>query len=193
MSFLFSCKLLIVGGGSGGATVSARFARTLNPKEIIVVEPSETHYYQPLFTLVGGGILSLKNTQIPTHRALPTGVRWLRDSVTAFNPTSNSVTTANGDVIAYDFMLVAAGVELLYNKIPGLVEGLKTESSGVCSNYSPEYVDKTFRSLVEFEEGNAIFTYPNTPVKCPGAPQKICYIAEHYLRKVRSSTLSNIF
>lgn len=58
---------------------------------------------------------------------------------------------------------------------------------GVCSNYSPKYVERTFRALKDFKSGNAIFTYPNTPVKCPGAPQKVCYITEDYLRRVSAS------
>lgn len=69
-------------------------------------------------------------------------------------------------------------------QVPGLVEALNIPNSGVCSNYSPNHVNKTYEALQKFESGNAIFTFPNTPVKCPGAPQKIAYISEHFFRKV---------
>lgn len=67
-------------------------------------------------------------------------------------------------------------------KIPGLLEGLQTEGSGVCSIYSPHYVEKTFLEIKRIKSGNAVFTFPNTPVKCAGAPQKIMYLAEDYLK-----------
>lgn len=43
---------------------------------------------------------------------------------------------------------------------------------------------KTWKALQEFKEGNAVFTFPNTPVKCAGAPQKIMYLSDAFLRKV---------
>ena len=56
----------------------------------------------------------------------------------------------------------------------------------VCSNYSPVYVKKTFPAIQNLEKtgGNAIFTFPMPPLKCPGAPQKISYMTDDYLRKV---------
>lgn len=67
-------------------------------------------------------------------------------------------------------------------QIKGLPEAFETP--GVGSNYSPLYVNNTFESLKNFKQGNAIFTFPATPIKCAGAPQKIMYIADEYLRKV---------
>ena len=54
----------------------------------------------------------------------------------------------------------------------------------VCSNYHPTYVRKTFPALEAIQSGNAIFTFPNTPIKCAGAPQKIMYLGEEIFRKV---------
>ena len=68
----------------------------------------------------------------------------------------------------------------------GLVDALEKPGSGVCSNYAYEHVGKTWRAIQDFGSGNAVFTFPNTPVKCAGAPQKIMYITEQHLRKVWS-------
>jgi sulfide:quinone oxidoreductase len=68
-------------------------------------------------------------------------------------------------------------------QIKGLPEAFSTD--GVCSIYHPDYVSSTFRAIENFPGGNAIFTFPNTPIKCAGAPQKICYLTDAYLRKVR--------
>ena len=70
-------------------------------------------------------------------------------------------------------------------QIKGLPEAFDTP--GVCSNYSPDYVGKTMEALRQFKEGNAIFTFPNPPIKCPGAPQKAMYISDQYLRDVSST------
>lgn len=51
-------KILIVGGGTAGITVAARLTRKISGSDIAIIEPSDKHYYQPLWTLVGGGIFS---------------------------------------------------------------------------------------------------------------------------------------
>lgn len=67
-------------------------------------------------------------------------------------------------------------------QIKGLPEGFAHPKIG--SNYSFKTVEKTWKALQDFKEGNAIFTFPNTPIKCAGAPQKIMYLSEAYFRKV---------
>lgn len=176
-----SCKLLIVGGGTGGCTMAAKLSKY--ERDIIILEPSETHYYQPLFTLIGGGMKTLSQACRSTKSVLPKNVNWIQDKVNSFNPKDNYVTISNGDSIYYDYMVVSVGLQFNYDKIVGLKEALDTKDSGVCTNYSSEYVEKTFKVLKSINDGNAIFTFPNTPVKCAGAPQKIMYICEDYLRK----------
>ncbi|KAK6625784.1 hypothetical protein RUM43_006083 [Polyplax serrata] len=178
-----TCKLLVIGGGSGGCSIAAKFAPKLGKDNVVVVEPSDVHYYQPMFTLIGGGMKSLEDARKPMADVLPKDVDWVQDSVQKIEPQGNYVTTLSGKRINYEYMIVAAGLKVDYTRVPGLVESLNMPGSGVCSNYSPEYVEKTYKALMSFEEGNLVFTFPNTPVKCAGAPQKICYIAEHYLRK----------
>jgi len=185
-----SCKVLIIGGGSGGCTMAAKLSK--HKCDVIVLEPSKTHYYQPLFTLIGGGMKTLSQSCRPTELVLPNNVKWIRSKVDSFNPNDNKVTTSDGDTINYDYMVVSVGLKYDYDQIPGLKEALDTEDSGVCTNYSPMYVEKTYRTLQSFRSGNAIFTFPNTSIKCAGAPQKIMYIAEDYLRKKGKRDQANI-
>jgi len=173
--------VLIIGGGSGGCTMAAKLSK--HERNIIVLEPSKIHYYQPLFTLIGGGMKTLSQSCRSMESVLPKNVKWIRDKVNSFNPNDNIITTSNGDTINYDYMVVSIGLKNDYDQIPGLKEALDVEDSGVCTNYSPMYVEKTYQTLQSFCNGNAIFTFPNTPIKCAGAPQKIMYITEDYLRK----------
>ncbi|KAJ3595897.1 hypothetical protein NHX12_002309 [Muraenolepis orangiensis] len=75
-------------------------------------------------------------------------------------------------------------------KIKGLPEAFDHPKIG--SNYSVQTVEKTWKALQNFKEGNAIFTFPNTPVKCAGAPQKIMYLTDAYLRKTGKRTNAKI-
>ncbi|XP_059620369.1 sulfide:quinone oxidoreductase, mitochondrial [Phlebotomus argentipes] len=179
------CKVLVVGGGSGGCSVSAKLSSKLGPGKVVILDPAESHYYQPMFTLIGGGMKKLEDSVTPMKETLPSLATWVQDSVMQFEPEANTVITKKGDRIEYEEMVIAVGLELRYDKVPGLVEALAIPGGKVCSNYSPKYVNRTLEALNNFQQGNAIFTFPNSPVKCPGAPQKAAYLAEHYLRRAK--------
>ncbi|XP_076764864.1 sulfide:quinone oxidoreductase, mitochondrial-like [Xylocopa sonorina] len=179
-----SCKVLVVGGGTGGCSIAAKFANTFkDPNQVVIIEPNDMHYYQPMFTLIGGGIRSFEDSKKPMKDTLPKNGKWLQENVMSFEPTQNQVTTSNGDVVQYEIMIVAMGLQLYWEKIPGLVETLKDGMSQVCSIYGSDTVVNVFPKIARTTSGTAIFTFPNSPVKCPGAPQKIAYIAEEYFRK----------
>ncbi|KAJ1519394.1 hypothetical protein ONE63_004686 [Megalurothrips usitatus] len=178
-----SCQLLIVGGGAAGCSLAAKFAPKLGPNKVMVLDPADVHYYQPLFTLVGGGVCSVDSTVRPMASVLPKDAVWVKDQAVSFSPSDNVVRTKNGCSIKYDMLVLALGIQLNFSKVEGLLEALNTPGSGVASNYSPKYVPKTFQELQSFSKGNAIFTCPSTPIKCGGAPQKAAYLSEHFLRK----------
>jgi sulfide:quinone oxidoreductase len=180
-------QIVIVGGGTGGISVAARLSRALERPDIAILEPSETHYYQPLWTLVGGGAATKESTARAEADLIPHGATWIRDAAVAFDPERNTVTTAGGRRIRYDYLVVAPGIQLDWAKIDGLPAALGKD--GVCSNYSYDTVDSTWKFIRGLRQGTAIFTNPNTPVKCGGAPQKIMWLAEHHFRRtgVRSA------
>ncbi|XP_014254860.1 sulfide:quinone oxidoreductase, mitochondrial isoform X1 [Cimex lectularius] len=178
-----SCKLLVLGGGTGGCTVASKFACKLGKDKVIIVEPTLEHYYQPMLTLIGGGIKKLDDAKRQMKDVLPKGAIWVNDRVVYIEPGTNTVRTENGTEISYEYLVIALGIDMNFNKIPGLVEGLEENNSQVCSNYSPKYVNKTFKSLQKIKKGQAVFSFPNTPVKCAGAPLKACLISEDYFRK----------
>ncbi|XP_022913105.2 sulfide:quinone oxidoreductase, mitochondrial-like [Onthophagus taurus] len=178
-----NCKVLVVGGGTGGCTVAAKLTKWMKKDEVIVLEPADKHYYQPLFTLCGGGIKTVQDSYKSMQSVLPPKAKWIKKAAGKFDPDSNTVTTVDGDIITYDVLVVATGLQLRYEKIPGLVDALE-KFNNVGSIYLPQYAEKTFKVLQGFKDGDAIFTYPQSPVKCPGAPQKICYISEDVLKSM---------
>ncbi len=172
-------KIVIVGGGTAGISVAARLCK--NNSDVAIIEPSEKHYYQPLWTLVGGGIVPKETTERDEKDYIPAGAVWIKDKVAEFLPDENALVTESGKKIEYDYLVVAAGIQLDWAKVEGLPEALGKD--GVCSNYSYQTVEKTWEFIRSFRGGNAIFTQPDTPIKCGGAPQKIAYLAEDYFRK----------
>ncbi|MFZ6178305.1 NAD(P)/FAD-dependent oxidoreductase [Nannocystis pusilla] len=174
-------KIVIVGGGTGGITVASRLARALAQPDIAIVEPSDRHYYQPLWTLVGGGAATKESTVRPESGLIPRGATWIRDAVVEFQPEQRRLVTRDGRRLGYDWLVVAPGIQLDWHKIDGLSAALGRD--GVCSNYSFDFVDRTWEFIRGLRQGRAIFTMPNTPVKCGGAPQKIMWLAEHHFRR----------
>lgn len=174
-------QVVIVGGGTGGITVAAQLLQTKQFENIAIIEPSSVHYYQPLWTLVGGGVFPREKSCKKESEVIPNGVHWIKDSVTKFHPEDNSVETASLQKIHYEYLIVSPGMEIFWDRIKGLRETIGNE--GVCSNYSYETVESTWRQMEQFTGGRAIFTFPNTPIKCGGAPQKIMYLFEDYLRR----------
>uniref|UniRef100_A0A6Q2YRR3 Sulfide:quinone oxidoreductase, mitochondrial n=1 Tax=Esox lucius TaxID=8010 RepID=A0A6Q2YRR3_ESOLU len=185
-------KVLVLGGGSGGITMSARMKRKFGAENVAVVEPSEMHYYQPIWTLVGAGAKSLASSGRPTASVMPPGVRWVKSKVQEIMPDTNTVKTDNGMKISYEYLIVALGLQLHYEKIKGLPDIEDWVKFKIGSNYSVQTVEKTWKALENFKEGNAVFSFPNTPVKCAGAPQKIMYLTDAYLRKTGKRSKANI-
>jgi len=173
-------KVVVIGGGTGGAFTGSRLARAFSPDQVAIIEPLEVHYYQPLWTLVGAGIMSKEETARPMSSIIPKGVNWIKQKCASFQPETNSLTLESGEEIGYEFLVVAPGIKIDWNKTPG-VEG-NFGKNGICSNYQYDTVDTTWQAMQDFKGGTAVFTMPPPPFKCPGAAQKIMYLAEEWFR-----------
>lgn len=173
-------RVVVVGGGTAGITVAARLVRS-GQRNITVIEPGTTHYYQPLWTLVGGGRASLEESARPEAKVMPKQVRWVRQAATAIDPDAGSVALEDGSAVEYDYLVVCPGIQLDWHKIPGLAETLGR--AGVSSNYVYELAPATWRFIRDLRAGSAVFGLPSGPIKCAGAPQKIAYLAADYWRE----------
>jgi len=173
-------KIVVVGGGTAGISVAARLRRA-GETDVAVVEPSDTHYYQPLWTLVGGGRAPIRASARPEASVMPKGVAWIKAHAEGFDPENNSLTLATGAAVEYDYLVVCPGIQLDWNKIPGANEAVNGPFAS--SNYSYDLAPKTWRLIRPLRRGTAVFTMPAGPIKCAGAPQKIAYLACDYWRQ----------
>ncbi len=149
--------------------------------DIAIIEPSDKHYYQPAWTLVGGGDYDVQDTVRAEADFIPKGAKWLKEAVVKLDPDNNAVQTDKGNRYTYDYLVVCPGIQLDWHKVKGIDGHLG--KNGIASNYMYETAPYTFECIKSLKKGKAIFTQPITPVKCGGAPQKITYLACDYWRK----------
>jgi sulfide:quinone oxidoreductase len=170
-------RIVIIGGGSAGITVAARLRRA-GQQDVAVIEPSGVHWYQPLWSLVGGGIVDIDSSARPEAAVMPQGVAWIRDAVASVDPERRTITTRGDVTVGYEVLVVAPGIECDWAGIPGAADTLGRD--GVSSNYRADLAPRTWDFVQGLRRGTALFTMPAGPIKCAGAPQKIAYLASHW-------------
>jgi len=173
--------VVIVGGGAGGLATAASLLKRRADLDIVVIEPRDKHYYQPGWTLVGGGVFDRALTERPMASVMPEGVKWQKSAVAGFEPERNCVVLEDGERIAYRTLVVSPGIKLNWQGIEGLSETLGR--NGVTSNYKFDLAPYTWELVQNFKGGRALFTQPPMPIKCAGAPQKAMYLSCDYWQK----------
>jgi len=174
-------QILIVGGGNAGISSAAKLLLKNKNLNIGIIDPSEKHYYQPAWTLVGAGVFDIKKTIKNQKNFIPEKATWIKDAVDVLDPQNNTVICTSGKKFSYDVMILCPGIQLDWDKIKGLKETLG--KNNVSSNYSLATAPYTWEMIKNFKGGRAIFTNPVSPIKCGGAPHKIMYLAVDYWRK----------
>lgn len=172
-----SFDIVIVGGGSAGIAAAASILKRNRSISLAIIEPSDDHYYQPGWTMVGAGVFSPESTHRSEGQLIPRQAKWIKESVASFDPGKNRLALGDGRLIAYHVLIVCPGLQLDWGAITGLTEALG--SGGVTSNYRYDLAPYTDRLVREFAGGRALFTQPPMPIKCAGAPQKAMYLSCH--------------
>lgn len=117
-------QILIVGGGAAGIAVAASLHKRDASLNIAIIEPSPTHYYQPGWTMVGAGVFKKEETVRPTASVMPSFVTHITGTVASFQPDENSVTLEDGEMLSYEYLVVAAGLKLDWAAIEGPEDAL---------------------------------------------------------------------
>jgi sulfide:quinone oxidoreductase len=177
-------SVVIVGGGAAGIAVAASLKSRKPGMNIAILDPADVHYYQPGWTMVGGGVFEASTTARTMASLIPKGVHWIKSAVAAFEPQNNAVILDGCRVVKYDRLIVCPGLKLDWHGIEGLVDTLG--KNGVTSNYRYDLAPYTWELVSKMREGRALFTQPPMPIKCAGAPQKALYLSgDHWHRTGR--------
>ncbi|WP_322039262.1 TIGR01244 family sulfur transferase [Burkholderia diffusa] len=176
--------IVIVGAGAAGVAVASSLLARDASLDIAVIDPAETHYYQPGWTMVGAGVFRPDTTARRIVDLLPRGVKWIQAAVAGFEPDAHTVVLDGCRRIGYRKLIVCPGLKLDWHAIDGLAETLGR--NGVTSNYRYDLAPYTWELVQAFRGGNALFTQPPMPIKCAGAPQKAMYLScDHWRRTGR--------
>jgi sulfide:quinone oxidoreductase len=199
-----SAHIVIAGSGLGGIAVANRLSQLLDGARITIVDRKEEHNYQPGYTLVATGIWPVDKVRGRNADYQPAGATWVRDMAAGFEPASNTLVTAGGQRIRYDFLVVATGVHLDYAQIEGM-DVAAIGKNGLASVYaSPQAAEASWGAMQAFAQsgGQALMTLPATPLKCAGAPLKMTFMLRDRLREAGTvgrsridfeSALGNVF
>ena len=184
--------VVIVGAGAAGIAVASSLLGRDASLDIAIIDPADIHYYQPGWTLVGGGVFEASDTVRTLSSVLPAKVHWIKAAVAAFEPERNVVVLEGCRVIEYKRLIVCPGLKLDWHKVEGLVDTLGKH--GVTSNYRFDLAPYTWQLVQQMKEGRALFTQPPMPIKCAGAPQKALYLsADHWNRNGRLKNIDIAF
>jgi sulfide:quinone oxidoreductase len=185
-------QVVIVGAGSAGIATASSLKSRQPGLEIVLIDPADAHYYQPGWTMVGGGVFEAKSTVRTMASVIPSDVQWIKESVVAFDPESNTLILENGRVVQYEQLIVCPGLKLDWAAIDGLPEALGT--NGVTSNYRYDLAPYTWQLVQQLDAGKALFTQPPMPIKCAGAPQKALYLScDYWLKNKRQGKVKTHF
>ncbi len=168
-------QIVIVGGGSAGIAIASSLLARAGKLDIAIIEPAGSHYYQPGWTMVGGGVFTAASTKRSEASVMPSGVKWIKSAVATFEPEQNQVTLSDGKTVTYERLVVCPGLKLNWAGIEGLEETLG--KNGVTSNYRYDLAPYTWELVQKMRGGKALFTQPAMPIKCAGAPQKAMYLS----------------
>ncbi|HET9644815.1 MAG TPA: TIGR01244 family sulfur transferase [Burkholderiaceae bacterium] len=180
--------IIIIGAGAAGIAVASSLLARQPGLDIAIIDPADVHYYQPGWTLVGGGVFDASMTARTTASLIPRGAHWLKAAVAAFEPERNAVILDGCRIVKYEQLVVCPGLKLDWQGVEGLTETLGR--NGVTSNYRYDLAPYTWQLVQKLRGGRAVFTQPPMPIKCAGAPQKAMYLSADEWR--RAGVLRNV-
>ncbi|KJR40775.1 sulfide:quinone oxidoreductase [Candidatus Magnetoovum chiemensis] len=177
-------RIVVLGGGSAGVMFSNRMRREFSQDEleIIVIERSEKHFYQPAYTLVVFDLDDPKNLVRPTKGLFFDGIKLIIDEAVKINAETNTVYTAKSGEFSYNYLVIATGARYIYDEPAGMKEGLE-KGEDVFTFYTYDGAIKLRDKLKEFKGGTIVSTVCEMPIKCPAAPMKFIMMAEDTFRQ----------
>lgn len=178
-------RIAVVGGGAAGISTAAKLLRWLETPDITIIDPSDLHYYQPGFTLIGGGIYGADDVYKKQADCIPEGAKWIKDSVVEIDPSKNRISTLKSGTVPYDFLVLAPGIQINWDGVEGISRETLGEGDAHCI-YDHQGAVRAWRGMRKFAKngGKGLFFDTYTKHKCGGAPKKICMLTEHLSRKL---------
>jgi sulfide dehydrogenase [flavocytochrome c] flavoprotein chain len=176
-------RVIVVGGGYGGAT-AAKYIRMWSPNlEVLMIERNAEFISCPMSNLVLGGSMTLEDITVSYRGLQRYGVQVIRDDVTGIDVEKKKLRLARGPELAYDRLVVAPGVDFMFEEIPGLDNAEAQERILHAWKSGPEVL--ALRKQLEEMKDGGIFALaiPTLPFRCPPGPyERACQVARYFKR-----------
>ncbi|MFD1509703.1 NAD(P)/FAD-dependent oxidoreductase [Lacimonas salitolerans] len=175
-------RIVILGAGAAGTALANRLVERLDGAEITLVDGRAEHWYQPGFTLIAAGLKPAGYSVSQTTDWLPRGVTLVAEYAAEIDPEANTLTTASGTKLPYDYLVTAPGLVLDWDAIEGFDLSMVGQNGLGAVYAGPEYAAKTWAEMDRFTDsgGKAVFLRPATEMKCAGAPLKYAFLTEDH-------------
>ncbi len=174
-------RIAILGGGVGGTMVANRLARELRSDidrgdvEVVLIGEDANHIYQPGFLYVAFNQAPLERFVRPQTSLLVSGVRFLQMRALRIDADNNSLLFENGDLLTYDYLVIATGSHPTMDTVSGLKEG-------AYSFYTADQAIRLRKALANMTSGRIVIGV-DVPHKCPVAVLEFTLMLDEYLRK----------
>ncbi|WP_329000977.1 NAD(P)/FAD-dependent oxidoreductase [Kribbella sp. NBC_00709] len=173
-------RLVILGGGTAGTIVANKLRRrlALEDWQITVIDRDREHLYQPglLFVPFGGR----EDLRKQRRQLLRNGIQFLIGEVGAVDPEQKSVRLTDGDVVSYDYLVVATGTSSRPDQTPGMLGDEWHRSIHDFYTYDGAFALR--EALQGFTGGRLVVHVVDQPIKCPVAPLEFTFLVEAFLR-----------
>jgi sulfide dehydrogenase [flavocytochrome c] flavoprotein subunit len=185
-----AARIVVVGGGFGGASC-ARALKQIDPKlQVTLVEPNRTFTACPFSNTVIAGLRSIEQQQFTYDKIAADGVTVIAQAATKIDPQARTAGLADGTSLAYDRLVLAPGIDLRFDALPGYDEAAATKMPHAWK--AGEQTLLLRKQLEAMDDGGlVVIAAPANPYRCPPGPyERACLIA-YYLKtkKPRSKLL----
>ena len=176
-------KLVVLGAGTAGTMVVNRLCRMLDCSEwqVTIVDPHETHYYQPGFLFIPFGMYGKGDVVKPKRDFIPTGVQMIKAAADVIEPDRNRVKLTDGRILPYDFLVIATGAQTRPEETPGLQEHEWHKS--IFDFYTIEGALALAKQLRTWPGGRMVVNVVENPIKCPVAPLEFLMLADWFFHE----------
>jgi sulfide dehydrogenase [flavocytochrome c] flavoprotein chain len=175
-------KVVIVGGGVGGAT-AAKYLRANDPSiEVTLIEPNKEYYTCFMSNEVLGGDRKLDSIKFNYEGLKKRGVKVVHDTVTAVDAAQKTVTTQGGQTFGFDRAIVAPGIDFKWDAIQGYSQDLvETLPHAWKAGAQTALLQKQIQAMKD--GGTVIIAPPADPFRCPPGPYERASQIAHYLKR----------
>ncbi len=178
-------RIVVLGAGAGGLSIANRLAKRLDGATITIVDGRKQHWYQPGFMLIASGVKSPSYSISSASDWLARDIDLVEEYASEIDAEAKYIVTASGKKLSYDYLVVASGVILDWEKVEGFDLNL-VGKEGIATVYAgPEQAAKSYQALSKFTDngGDGLFLRPAGAIKCGAAPLKYTLIADDIARK----------